>query len=98
MEAVAMPTIKNANQNLPRSFDALVAQMPPQAIMDDMHYENTTEMIDRLMSAGKLSRGRNSTSKPWFSWSRLTRRSTRQSTLPTWVGSTPFGICWRTMT
>lgn len=52
-----MPTTKNANQKLPRSFDALVAEMPPQAIMDDVHYENTTEMIDRLMAAGKLTKG-----------------------------------------
>lgn len=52
-----MPTTKNINQKLPRSFDALVAEMPPQAIMDDMHYENTAEMIDRLMAARKLTKG-----------------------------------------
>jgi HTH-type transcriptional regulator/antitoxin HigA len=49
--------MKNANRKLPRSFDALVAKMPPQAIMDDVHYENSVEMIDRLMAAGKLTKG-----------------------------------------
>lgn len=49
--------MKNANRKLPRSFDALVAEMPPQAIMDDVHYENSVEMIDRLMAAGKLTKG-----------------------------------------
>lgn len=52
-----MPTTKNTHQKLPRSFDKLAAEMPPQAIMDDVHYENTVEMIDRLMAAGKLSKG-----------------------------------------
>ena len=49
--------MKNANRKLSRSFDALVAEMPPQAIMDDVHYENSVEMIDRLMAAGKLTKG-----------------------------------------
>ena len=31
--------------------------MPPQAIQDDAHYESTVEMVDRLMAAGKLSKG-----------------------------------------
>lgn len=52
-----MPTTRNANRKLPRSFDALVAEMPPQAIMDDVHYENTIVMIDHLMTAGRLTRG-----------------------------------------
>lgn len=52
-----MPTTRNTNQKLPRSFDALVAEMPPRAIMDDVHYENTTEIVDRLMAAGKLTKG-----------------------------------------
>jgi HTH-type transcriptional regulator/antitoxin HigA len=51
-----MPTAKNTGR-LPRSFQALVAEMPPQAIMDEVHYENTAGMIDRLMAAGKLSKG-----------------------------------------
>lgn len=50
-----MPTTKNTKK-LPRSFEALVAEMPPQAIMDDVQYENTVEMVDRLMGAGKLTK------------------------------------------
>ena len=52
-----MPTTQNAKHKLPRRFNELVALMPPQAIMDDVHYENTTEMIDRLMAAGRLTKG-----------------------------------------
>ncbi len=52
-----MPTTRKANRKLPRSFEKLVAQMPPQAIMDDVHYENTVEVIDRLMASGKLTKG-----------------------------------------
>jgi HTH-type transcriptional regulator/antitoxin HigA len=57
MEGIAMPTIRNANQKLPRCFDDLAAEMPPRAIMNDMHYENTIEMIDRLMRSAKLTKG-----------------------------------------
>ena len=49
--------IKNAKQKLPGRFEDLVKLMPPQALMDNVHYENTVEMIDRLMAAGKLSKG-----------------------------------------
>lgn len=52
-----MTTTSSANRKLPRSFEGLVAEMVPQAIMDDVQYENTVEMIDRLMAAGKLTRG-----------------------------------------
>lgn len=52
-----MPTTRNTNQKLPGRFEALVAMMPPQAIVDEAHYENTIEMIDRLMAAGKLTKG-----------------------------------------
>ena len=52
-----MPTTRNTDSKLPRSFNDLVAVMPPQAIMDEVHYENTVEMIDRLMAAGKLTKG-----------------------------------------
>ena len=52
-----MPTTRNASRKLPRSFGDLVAMMPPQAIMDDVHYGNTVEVIDRLMAAGKLTEG-----------------------------------------
>lgn len=43
--------------NLPGSFDQLVRMMPPQAIRDDVHHEDTVEVIDRLMSLRKLSKG-----------------------------------------
>ncbi|MEX0776142.1 MAG: helix-turn-helix domain-containing protein [Phycisphaeraceae bacterium] len=52
-----MPTTRNANEKLPGRFDDLVAVMAPQAIMDDVHYENVVEMSDRLMAAGKLTKG-----------------------------------------
>ena len=53
-----MPTTKHAEkQKLPGQFEALVRMMPPQAIMDDIHYENTLEMIDRLMTARRLTSG-----------------------------------------
>jgi HTH-type transcriptional regulator/antitoxin HigA len=53
-----MPATRHDHKTkLPRKFEELVRQMPPQAIMDESHYENTVEMIDRLMASGKLSRG-----------------------------------------
>jgi HTH-type transcriptional regulator / antitoxin HigA len=42
---------------LPGRFEDLVGIMPPQAILDDVHYENTLEIVDRLMAEGKLSKG-----------------------------------------
>lgn len=53
-----MPSIKlNECVKLPGRFEELVRLMPPQAIMDEAHYDNTVEMIDRLMSLGKLTGG-----------------------------------------
>jgi len=53
-----MPTTKRLDKKkLPGRFEDLVQRMPPQAIIDDVHYENTVEMIDALMAAGKLTRG-----------------------------------------
>ena len=52
-----MPTTGSAKGKLPRDFEGLVAEMVPQAITDDVHYENTVEMIDRLMADGKLTKG-----------------------------------------
>lgn len=51
-----MPTTKHSFETLPRSYADLVAEMPPQALLDDAHYDNAVEMIDRLMSSGKLSK------------------------------------------
>ncbi len=52
-----MPATKIAKEKLPGRFETLVRLMPPQALVDDVHYENTVEMIDRLMAAGKLTKG-----------------------------------------
>ena len=50
---------KNQRMNqgaLPKSFDRLVALLPPMAIRDEVHHSNTVEIIDRLMQVEKLSR------------------------------------------
>jgi HTH-type transcriptional regulator / antitoxin HigA len=57
MERIAMPMIRKANPKPPGRFEDLVAMMPPRAIMDEMEHENAVEMIDRLMAAGRLTKG-----------------------------------------
>jgi HTH-type transcriptional regulator / antitoxin HigA len=53
-----MPTTRDTHKKrLPGRFEELVRAMPPQAIMDDVQYENTLEIIDRLMAEGKLTKG-----------------------------------------
>jgi HTH-type transcriptional regulator / antitoxin HigA len=53
-----MSATKTAKKKpLPGRFDELVQMSPPQAIMDDVHYENTLEIIDRLMAVTKLTKG-----------------------------------------
>ena len=52
-----MPTTKSTQEKLPGRFADLVRLMPVQALMDDMHYGNMLEMIDRVMAAGKLTQG-----------------------------------------
>ena len=53
-----MPTTMRTDKpKLPRGFKALIELMPPQAILDAVQHENSIEMIDRLMAAGKLSKG-----------------------------------------
>lgn len=42
---------------LPTRFVDLVREMPPQAIMDEVHYQNVLVRIDSLMAGGKLTRG-----------------------------------------
>ena len=44
-------------RKLPAQFADLVRAMPPQAIVDDVHYRNTLEMIDRIGASGKLTKG-----------------------------------------
>ena len=52
-----MPTVKDKRRRLPGRFEDLVRVMPPQAIMDELQYDNTLDVIDQLMSAGKLTKG-----------------------------------------
>ena len=53
-----MPRITHtARKKLPGRFEELVQMMPPQAIRDDIQLENALEMVDRLMAAGRLTRG-----------------------------------------
>jgi len=53
-----MRTTRTAiKERLPGRFEELVRLMPPQAVMDDVHLDNALEMIDRLMAAGKLTKG-----------------------------------------
>ena len=50
---------------LPTTLHGLVRLMPPMAIRDDIHHQNTVVMIARLM------RIKRNTSKPW--WNSLKR-------------------------
>jgi HTH-type transcriptional regulator/antitoxin HigA len=52
-----MPTTNRTQEKLPGRFEDLVGLMPPQALMDEVHYGNVLAMIDRVMSAGKLTKG-----------------------------------------
>ena len=53
-----MSTITQAdNPKLPGRFENLVRLMPPQAIMREVQYERTLELIDRLMACTKLTKG-----------------------------------------
>ena len=53
-----MRTTKTLSQHpLPSQFEQLVRMMPPQAIQDDVQYENTLEVIDRLMAIAKATKG-----------------------------------------
>jgi HTH-type transcriptional regulator / antitoxin HigA len=53
-----MSTLRHLDtSDLPGKFADIVHLMPPQAIQDDVHYESTVQVIDRLMAAGKLSKG-----------------------------------------
>lgn len=50
-------TKQKKQTKLPGRFEDLVQLTPPRAITDGAHYENTLEMIDRLMTSGKLTKG-----------------------------------------
>ena len=42
---------------LPRRFEGLVALLAPRAIRDEIDYETTIEMLDRLTSLPRLTKG-----------------------------------------
>jgi antitoxin component HigA of HigAB toxin-antitoxin module len=42
---------------LPGRYEDLVSVMPPRAIVDDVHLDNTIEMIERLMDIAKPTKG-----------------------------------------
>ena len=53
-----MSTLRHIDAtDLPGRFADIVHLLPPQAIQDDIHYENMVETIDQLMSMGKLTKG-----------------------------------------
>lgn len=43
--------------NLPGRYEDLVALMPPRAIQDEVEYDNTIEMLDRLTSLPRPTKG-----------------------------------------
>ena len=51
-----MPATRTKDK-LPGRYDGLVALMPPRAITDDVHLDNTIEMIERLMDIAKPTKG-----------------------------------------
>jgi HTH-type transcriptional regulator/antitoxin HigA len=53
-------TQKSHRRKLPAGFAALVRMMPPQAIADVADCEGAREVIDRLMAAGRLTKGQES--------------------------------------
>lgn len=44
-------------EKLPGRFEDLMVILPPRAIAHDVQYENTVEMIDRIMAIGRLTKG-----------------------------------------
>lgn len=55
-----MTATRHDNTKLPGRFEELVRELSPRAIADDVQYQNTVEMIDRLMASGKLTKGQES--------------------------------------
>lgn len=52
-----MPTVKIKRRKLPGRFEDLARMMPPRAIMDDLQYDDTIDVVEQLMSAGRLTKG-----------------------------------------
>ena len=53
MKATKLP----APRNMPKRFEELVHMAPPRAVHDEQDYENAQELIDRLTSIPKLTKG-----------------------------------------
>jgi HTH-type transcriptional regulator / antitoxin HigA len=50
-------TESRSARRLPSRFEGLVAVLAPRAIHDEIDYENTIEMLDRLTSLPRLTKG-----------------------------------------
>ena len=53
MKALRLPP----SRDMPRRFEELVRMYPPRAIHDDSDYDNAQEIIDRLTSVPRLTKG-----------------------------------------
>ena len=49
-------TKKQSQKKLPARFSELVAVLPPRAVQDEEHHDEMIEMIDRLMTIGRLTK------------------------------------------
>ncbi len=54
---MARAALSHAKGKLPSRFEDLVALMPPRAIHDESAYDNTIEMLDRLTSLPRPTKG-----------------------------------------
>ncbi|MBI4579713.1 MAG: hypothetical protein HY718_08430 [Planctomycetes bacterium] len=50
-------TVSRSSRKLPGRFEDLVAMLAPRAIRDEIDYENTIEMLDRLTSLPRPTKG-----------------------------------------
>jgi HTH-type transcriptional regulator/antitoxin HigA len=58
MESAIMQRVASTQKHaLPKAFDELVRLFPPRPIHDEVGYDNMQEMIDRLTSMPKRSKG-----------------------------------------
>ena len=54
---MARKTTSHVKGKLPGRFEDLVKIMPPRAIQDEVQYDNTIEMLDRLTSLPHMTKG-----------------------------------------
>lgn len=54
---MAKTTRSRTKGKLPGRFEYLVKMMPPRAIQDEVQYDNTIEMLDRLTSLPRMTKG-----------------------------------------